>query len=359
MQFLNGSCKICDSVCEPKAIRYEQEDEILEEEVGAIVMATGFDLYDVKKLPEYGGGKLDDVIDGLTFERILSSSGPSSGKVRRPSDNTEPKTIVFIKCAGSRDPENHNAYCSKVCCMYTTKHAMLYKHRVPDGNAYVFYMDVRTGGKRYEEFYQRAQEDEGVIYLRGKVSKLYNEDGKVIVSGVDTLLGRNVEVKADLVVLATSMVPTDGTSEIANLVKTQIDENGFLAEAHPKLRPVESVSAGIYLAGAGQGPKDIPETVSQASAAAVMVAKLFKNDHLLHEPIITGVDIDVCSGCGVCVEVCPYNARETDETRGVVKVNEVLCEGCGACAVACVSGAARQNNYTDDQINEMIRALLV
>ena len=357
--FRTGKCKICEKVCSVGAIDYEQKETFIDEEVGAIVMDTGYDLYDLKKLPEYGGGKLNDVIDGLTFERILSSSGPSNGKVIRPSDNTEPKTIVFIKCAGSRDPENHNAYCSKVCCMYSAKHAMLYKHRVPDGQAYIFYMDVRTGGKRYEEFYQRTQEDEGVIYSRGKVAKLYNEDGKVIVNGVDTLLGRNVEVKADLVVLATSIVPTAGTTEFANLIKTQTDEDGFLTEAHPKLRPVESMSAGIYLAGCGQGPKDIPETVSQASAAAVMVCKLFTNDHLLHEPIITGVDIDMCSGCGVCVEVCPYNAREMDESRGVVKVNEVLCEGCGACAVACVSGAARQNNYTDAQINEMIRAMLV
>ncbi len=359
MHFLNKSCRICESVCESDAIRYQQEDEIIEEEVGAVVMATGYDLYDLKKLPEFGSGKLNDVVDGLTFERILSSSGPSSGKVFRPSDNKEPKTIVFIKCAGSRDPENHNAYCSKICCMYSTKHAMLYKHRVPDGKAYIFYMDVRTGGKRYEEFYQRAQEEEGVIYLRGKVSKLYNEDGKVVVSGVDTLLGRNIEIRADLVVLATSILPTAGTTDIANLVKTQIDENGFLNEAHPKMRPVESMSAGIYLSGCGHGPKDIPETVAQASAAANMVCKLFANEFLLHEPIITGVDLDVCSGCGVCVEVCPYNARELNEARGVVNVNKVLCEGCGACAVACVSGAARQNNYTDAQINEMVQALLV
>ncbi|MBC8384644.1 MAG: CoB--CoM heterodisulfide reductase iron-sulfur subunit A family protein [Candidatus Cloacimonetes bacterium] len=356
--FKTGKCKICEKVCPFDAIDYEQKDEFIEEDIGAIILATGYDLYNQKNLEEFGSGELENVIDGLTFERILSSSGCYGGEVLRPSDQKTPKEIVFIKCAGSRDSENHNPYCSKICCMYTTKHAMLYKHRIPDGQAYVFYMDVRTSGKGYEEFYQRAAEEDGVIYIRGKVSKLYNEDGKVVVCGVDTLLGRTIEIKADLVVLATAIRPKEGVDDLAKMIKAQVDQNGFLTEAHPKLRPVESLTAGVFLAGCAQAPKDIPDTVSQASATASMVSALFAQDHLLHEPIITGVNEDLCSGCGMCIPVCPYDARELNREDGIVDVNEVLCECCGACSAACPSGAAQQKNFTDPQLNQMIRAIL-
>lgn len=356
--FKTGKCQICKKLCPFDAIDYTQTDTFIEEDVGAIVVATGYELYSLKSLPEYGGGKIADVIDGLTFERILSASGPYGGIVRRPSDGQVPREVVFIKCVGSRDPENHFPYCSKVCCMYTTKHAMLYKHRVPEGQAYVFYMDVRADGKGYEEFYQRAATEDQVVYLRGKVAKLYRENGKVVVTGIDTLSNRMIEIKADLVVLASAIRPAAGITELAKLLKIGIDQNGFLTEAHPKLRPVESLTAGIYLAGCAQAPRDIPDAVAQAAGAAAMVTTLFARDFLYHEPIIAGVNTDLCSGCGICVGVCPYAARSLNRSKGVVEVNEILCEGCGACVAACPSGAAQQKNFTDEQIHQMIKAIL-
>ncbi|UCE73860.1 MAG: (2Fe-2S)-binding protein, partial [Methanomassiliicoccales archaeon] len=264
MHFLTDNCGACEKFCDIKAIDYEQKEKIEELDVGAIVVATGFDLYDMEDLKEYGGGKYKNVIDSLQFERLLSASGPTGGQIRRPSDRKIPKEVVFIQCAGSRDPELGVSYCSKICCMYTPKHAFLYKHVVPDGQAYIFYIDIRSSGKSYEEFVQRAIEEEDLIYLRGKVSKVFEEDDKVIVWGVDTLTGKKIEIKADMVVLATASVPSKGTLDVAKKLRIASDEHGWLTEAHPKLRPLETMTAGIFLAGTAQGPKDIPETVSQA-----------------------------------------------------------------------------------------------
>jgi len=361
VHFKTGRCSICAEVCPLKAIRYDQKESFVEESVGAIVVATGFELLDLKDYSSFGVGTTPDVIDGLQFERILSASGPTSGEVKRPSDGKVPKRVVFVQCAGSRDAENGKPYCSKICCMYTAKHAMLYMHRVHDGDAIVFYIDVRTGGKGFEEFYKRAT-DEGVLYVRGKVSKIYRQGDKVIVWGADTLTGQKVQVEADLVVLANAMVPSPESAELAGVLKAQRDEHGFFNEAHPKLRPVETLTAGYFLAGAGQGPKDIPEAVAQASGAACKVIGLFSNQTLSHEPPIAGVNEDICSGCGVCVDVCPYGARELVEKdvkgakKKVVKVNEVLCEACGACSSACPVGACPQRNLGDEQIQEMVKA---
>ena len=356
--FKTGRCRICEKTCPVGAIDFDQTDTTIEEEVGAIVVATGYELYPVKKIAEYGYGKYKDVIDGLQFERLLSASGPTGGEIRRPSDGKVPKEVVFIQCVGSRDTEQHLPYCSKICCMYTAKHAMLYKHRVPDGQPYVFYMDIRSGGKGYEEFVQRAVEEDGVLYLRGRVSKIFEEDGKLIVWGADTLTGKKIEIAADLVVLAMAMVPNDGVKDLAAKLKINVDEHGFLSEAHPKLRPVESLTAGVFLAGCAQAPKDIPEAVAQASGAASYVTAMFSEKELHHEPTIVSVDEDLCSGCGICIPICPYDARELDEEKNVAKVNEVLCEGCGACAAACPSGAAQQRNLKDDQICKMVEVVL-
>jgi heterodisulfide reductase subunit A len=351
-------CLICDIVCTLDAIDHSQKDEIIDVEVGAIVMATGFDTYPLINLPEYGSGIIPDVIDGLTFERLLSASGPTGGEVRRLSDGKIPKEVVFIKCVGSRDPEHHFAYCSKICCMYTAKHAMLYKHRVHDGQAYIFYMDVRTGGKNYEEFYHRTAEEENVFYIRGKVPKIYWEDGKVVVCGTDTLSNENVEIRADMVVLATAVRPSVGSDELFKKLKLGTSINGFLTEAHPKLRPVESVTAGVFLAGCAQAPRDIPDTVAQASGAASMVSGLFNTDELYHEPITVRTNENTCSGCGLCIDVCPYDARTLNLAKGVAEVNEILCEGCGACVAACLSGAVDQKNFTDKQLLGMVEVLL-
>jgi heterodisulfide reductase subunit A2 len=356
--FVPIACGKCQDVCEPKAINYDMQPEIIEEEIGAVVVATGYDLYGKDQIAEYGHGKYPNVVNGLEFERLLSASGPTQGQVLRPSDRTVPKEVVFIQCCGSRDPELHKSYCSKICCMYTAKHAMLYKHNVPDGQAYIFYIDIRSGGKNYEEFVQRAVEEDDIVYLRGKVSKVFEENGKMKVWGVDTLTGKDVEIEADMVVLAMAMQPSKGTEEIVKTLKMGTDKDGFLAEAHPKLRPVESVISGLFLAGAGQAPKDIPEAVAQASGAASKVQAMFASDELFHDPIVAVVDEDICSGCRLCIPVCPYEARVFDEQKGIVTVNDVLCEGCGSCIAACASGAAQQRNFTDDQIYSMVDSIL-
>ncbi|HYW68568.1 MAG TPA: CoB--CoM heterodisulfide reductase iron-sulfur subunit A family protein, partial [bacterium] len=354
----DGKCGVCAKVCPLDCIDYEQKDEIVEEEVGAIVVATGYDLYPIENMGEYGGGKYPDVVTSLQFERMLSASGPTGGEVRRPSDNEVPKEVVFLTCCGSRDPESHLPYCSKVCCMYLTKHAMLYKHNVHEGQAYVFYMDVRTGGKGYEEFYTRAAEEDDVLYIRGKVSKIFEEDGKVMVWGVDTLSGKKIEIAADMAVLGLATVPNKAAGELANMLKLHQNEWGFLSEAHPKLRPVESLAPGFYIAGSAQGPKDIPESVAQASGAASKVAALFAETEYHREPIIACIDEDTCAGCKVCVSVCPYDAAEFDEKDKVARIKEAICEGCGACIAACPSGSASQKNLTDEQLYKMVSAAL-
>jgi heterodisulfide reductase subunit A len=349
-------CGKCMDVCEAGAIDYDVKPKTTEIDVGAIVVATGFDLYGQELMAEYGRGKYPDVLDGIQFERLCSASGPTSGHVLRPSDHKEPKNVVFIQCSGSRDPEQHCAYCSKICCMYTAKHATLYKHHVPDGQAYVFYIDIRSGGKGYEEFVQRAMERDGVIYLRGRVSKVYQSKGKLKVMGVDTLAGKNVEIDADMVVLAQAMVPSTGTAEIAKTLKIGRDKDGFLAEAHPKLRPVESVTGGIFLTGAAQGPKDIPETVCQASAAAAKVIQLLSKPQLEHSPAVAKVRESHCTGCEMCVDACPFEAITL--VNGKAYVNEVLCEGCGTCSGTCVRAAIDVKNVTQLQVFEMISACM-
>lgn len=353
-------CGVCAKVCPVGAINYEDEDKLVTEKFGAIVMATGYDLFEWEKVyGEYGYGKYPDVITGLQFERMSNASGPTDGKIIRPSDGKQPKSVVFIKCVGSRDEAKGKSYCSRTCCMYTAKHAHQVLDKIEDSQAYVFYMDVRTPGKAYEEFYQRSLDD-GAVYIRGRVSKIYPKGDRLIVCGEDSLIGRPVEVEADLVVLATAMVPAVGSEKIANIVGFQTDKDGFFQEAHPKLGPVETHTAGVFLAGACQGPKDIPDTVAQASAAAVKVCSLFSKDELATAPMISAVNESICSGCGLCKPICPYGAIEmkTIEERAhgktierqVASVNKGLCQGCGACTVACRSGAINLKGFTNEQI---------
>jgi heterodisulfide reductase subunit A len=282
LYFQAGTCRTCEHFCPPGAIDYDQEDEFLDVDVGAIVVATGFDLYPQEKLGEYGGGQVPDVIDALAMERLLSSSGPTAGVLRRPSDGMEPKDVVWIQCAGSRDPELAMPYCSKICCMYSAKQATVFKHRVPDGQAYVFYIDIRSAGKHYEEFIQRVVEEDGVLYLRGKVSKVFRENGRVMVWGVDTLTGLPVEVAADLVVVSPAMVPSEGTREMADMLGLEVDQFGWWVEKEGNLAPLETNRPGVFLAGSGIGPKDIPETVSQGGGAAGKVISLLsrRNGHV-------------------------------------------------------------------------------
>lgn len=350
------ACGKCAEVCEPEAIDYDMKPRIREEEVGTVIVATGYDLYGKDEMAEYGYGKYADVLDGLQFERLLSASGPTMGRVLRPSDHRVPKDVVFVQCVGSRDPELHCAYCSKICCMYTAKHAMLYKHKVPDGQAYIFYIDIRSGGKDYEEFVQRTLEEDDTLYLRGKVSKIFEEGDKVKVWGVDTLTGKNVEIDADMVVLAMAMRPSEGAEALAKKLKLSVDKDGFLSEAHPKLKPVESVTAGMYFAGAAQAPKDIPEAVAQAGGAASKAMTILSKDRLFHTPTVARPSHALCSGCGMCVDVCPYEALALE--NGKVEVNDVLCEGCGTCAATCLRSAIGVKNRTPLQVHDMIAASL-
>jgi len=352
LHFNGDQCRACEEVCPTKAIDFLQQETIVEQEVGAIIVATGYDLFARERIGEYAEDP--DVIDGLQFERILSASGPTGGEVRRPSDGRVPQEVVFIQCVGSRDPEHGVPYCSRVCCIYTAKQAVLYKRAVPQGQAYIFYMDIRSDAKGYEEFVQRAMEEDQVLYLRGRVSKVFRDGDKIKVWGVDTLSAKSIEISADLVVLATAMVPSPGAKELARKLNIIFDEYGFLTEAHLKLRPVETLTSGIYLAGTAQWPRDLPDTVSSASGSASKILSLFSRKELLHEPTIASVDEEVCSGCGYCVSICAYRAIELDTRRRVARVNEAVCEGCGACAVTCPSGAMQHKNSTARQFFEMI-----
>ncbi len=370
--FKTGKCKVCEKVCPTNAIRFEQEDSHVTLDIGAIVLATGFQLMKTEAFPEYGYGQHKDIIDGMQFERLASASGPTLGAIQRPSDGKEPGTIVFIACSGSRDRAKGVPYCSKICCMYTAKHAMLYKHKVHGGKAYVFYMDIRAAGKAYDEFTRRAIEEDEVSYIRGRVSRIYEEDGQLVVKGVDTLLGgMPVEIKADMVVLATAVQAQEDSRALAQTLHVSYDSYGFFAEAHPKLRPVETNTAGIFLAGACQAPRDIPETVAQASGAAAKVAGLFSKDELTREPIVAVVNrqapplFSTCVGCFLCQSACPYSAIESEEIknrageviRTVARVNPGLCQGCGTCVATCRTKAIDLQGYSNEQLFAEVMAL--
>jgi len=361
-----GRCGLCQKICPSECIDYTMEDEVLTEPFGAVIVATGFDVFDAAVYGEYGGGRYADIISGLQLERLLNASGPTGGHLERPSDGAEPKTVVFVQCVGSRDEDKGHEYCSRVCCMYTAKHATLIKEKMPHVDVYVFYIDLRATGKGYEEFIVRAQRDYGVQYVRGRVSRIYPEGDRLVVRGADTLAGEQVEVNADLVVLASAAEPRGDAKQVAQLLGIGLDKDGFMAEAHPKLRPVENLTAGIYLAGACQFIKDIPDAVASASAAAAKVGALFARDFLLSEAQVASVDPEICRGCLQCVAICPFSAIEETTWRDpilriektVAEVNPNICMGCGTCAAGCFASAARLAGFRDEQVFEEIGTAL-
>ncbi|MBI5001421.1 MAG: (2Fe-2S)-binding protein [Euryarchaeota archaeon] len=364
--YQTGNCKTCENFCEAGAITYDQKDGALELDIGAIVVATGFDLFDPAKKPEYGYGKIKSVVTGLEFERLVSASGPTGGHIE--INGKEPKKVVFIQCVGSRDKKG-NEYCSRVCCMYTAKHAHLVKEKLPDAELTIYYTDARAFGKGFEEFYNRVR-DEGAIYRRRELDdpiEVVEKDDKVVVKAKG-----EPDIDADLVVLATAIVPRADTPEMARVLNISQSGDGFFLEAHPKLRPLDTFTEGIFLAGCCQSPKDIPDTVAQASGAASRACDILSKDELEAEGIISHVNEKMCGGCGICEETCPYGAisiaerlvtaseREAlfDTIVRVAEVSSALCKGCGSCAAACPSGAIDQHYFENGQIVAMLRSAL-
>ncbi len=356
-----GKCGVCEKICPTKAIRFEMEETVITQEVGAIIAATGYDLVDWESLyPEYGGGSYPDVVTSLQYERMMSASGPSGGHIVRPSNGEEPKKVVFIQCVGSRDPSKGKPACSAFCCMYTAKQAVLTKEHIPDAEAFVFYMDIRAPGKLYDEFTRRTVEHYGVHYVRGRVSALQpNPDGTINVRGTDTLMGSPVEIAADLVVLAVGIEGTKGAGGMAETLHISYDNAGFFLESHPKLRPVETNTAGVFLAGACQGPKDIPASVAQGSAAAAKAIVLLSRPQLESDPAIASVRTSHCVGCGKCIKVCPFQAIQEVIFRGEAKAEVIgaVCQGCGVCVATCPQGAIQLAHSTDNQILAEVNAL--
>ena len=364
-----GKCGICSKVCTAGAIDYKQTDTFVEEQYGAIVAATGFNPIKMDKYDEFAYNQSPDVVTSLEFERLMNAAGPTAGTLLRPSDKTHPHTLVFVQCVGSRcDDEKGKPYCSKICCMYTAKHAMLCREKYPDTEVYVFYIDVRTPGKNFDEFYRRAVEEYGVHYIKGMVGKVTPEGGKLKVQASDLLSNEQLHIDADMVILAAAIEPDKSARPLATMLTASMDTNDFFTEAHPKLRPVESPTAGIFLSGACQGPKDIPETVAQASAAAAKVIGLLAKDKLTCNPCVAQADEMMCNGCSSCEKVCPYGAitysdkefrgpNRTTLIRRVASVNPAVCQGCGACTVACPSGAMDLKGFSTSQIMAEVDAI--
>jgi heterodisulfide reductase subunit A len=350
-------CKLCDQICERGAVQHDQESEFIDIDVGTIVVATGYDPYNPTEKLEYGYGQFSNVITAMEIERMINASGPTEGHVVKPSDHKTPKRVAFIHCVGSRDEQIGKPYCSRVCCMYSMKNAQLIIDHEADTDVTLYYMDIRAFGKGFEEFYKNSQEKYGIKFLRGRPAEVIeNDDLTLIVRSEDTLLGKVTEYEYDLVVLSVGLVPPEGSEELRQTIGLSKSADGFLMEAHPKLRPVDTLTDGVYLAGVSQGPKDIPDAVAQGSGAASRAAIPMVKGEVEIEPIIATTDKDVCGACEVCIDLCPYTAITIEDNQA--KVNVALCKGCGTCVGACPSGAMDQNHFKTSQIMAQIEAAL-
>ncbi len=353
-------CGVCQKFCETGAIDFEQQDRIEEVRVGAVVLATGFKAFDPSRLEQFGYGRYPEVYTSLQFERLNNATGPTSGKLRMKNGEI-PKRVAIVHCIGSRDKRT-NAYCSRVCCMYSIKFAHLVRERT-GAEVYEFYIDIRSPGKNYEEFYNRVRE-EGVHFIRGKVAEVTNapdsdEDaGRLTVVAENTLTREIMRLPVDMVILSTGLEPAAGATELGRKAGVSTDGDGWFTELHIKLAPVGTASSGVYLAGCCQGPKDIPDTVAQAEAAAGAAAALLSKGFISTKAEISRIDPDRCTGCGQCVAMCAYGAITLDAARSIARVNETLCQGCGACAAVCPSSAAGVKHFTDKQLLEELEALL-
>ncbi len=355
-----SECRECEKVCEAKAIDHEMQEKILEEDVGAIVVATGADVLDHTKFNIYGGGVHRDVVSTLQVERMMNAAGPTGGEVVRPSDGAHPKEVVFVSCVGSRDKRTGPGYCNKVCCMVMAKQAIMLKEHAPDTHSYIIYVDARgPGGKIFEEFMTRA-EKEGTTYMRGQIDSVAQQDGRLLISGQDFLTNETFKIPADLVVLATGLMPTEDAARLFQTLHISYDAKNYLVQAHPKLRPVETAMDGIFIAGCAIAPTDVPESVAQGGAAAEYVLKLFSQESIEAEPMTSIVDNARCTGCLLCQQVCPFQAIEAQalrDGRTVASINESLCKGCGICVAACRPGAIKLRGFSDQQILAEVMAL--
>ncbi|MHA1302960.1 MAG: 2Fe-2S iron-sulfur cluster-binding protein [Candidatus Heimdallarchaeaceae archaeon] len=361
IQFLTGECGICETVCIPEAINFEQEDEILEKKVGAIIVATGFDTFDPQRIPQYGYGKYPNVITSLEFERFSSASGPTEGEIIT-KDGKQVKSVAIVHCVGSRDI-NTNLYCSRLCCMNALKDANLIREKLPNSTVYEFYIDIRATGKGYEEYYHKMLESD-IRIIRGKVAEITNipdtpkDEGRLIVVAEDTLLGEILRVPVDLVILMVGLEPRRDAKKLSNILHLPCTDEGFYIERHPKLAPTETVVEGIHIAGACQFPKDITDTVAQGeSAAAAVLSKIQKGEHIT-EPTKAQIIEDYCSGCRNCIGLCEYMAISFNEEKKIAEIDPALCTGCGVCVASCPSGAILHKGYTDKQIFAEIEGIL-
>jgi heterodisulfide reductase subunit A len=358
--FLKGKCRACEKFCDAHAINFEQSELVFELEVGNIIIATGFDTFDASSIPQYGYGRYPNVFTSMEFERLCSPTGPTEGHIIL-ADGRQPESVAIVHCVGSRD-KNYHEYCSRVCCMHALKYSHLIKEKT-NAEVYQMYIDMRCFGKGYEEFYNRIS-NEGVNFIRGKVAKITDEatteeeKGKLIVFVEDTLLGTMLRVPVDMVILCIALEPRKDANEVAQLFHLGRSADGFFLERHPKLDPVATMSEGILIAGCCQGPKDIPDSVAQASAAAARALAMIARGKIEVQAITASIDEAKCSGCKVCNLLCPYNAIFFDDEAKVSRINQILCQGCGVCAAACPSGAITHNYFTTDEIAAEIEGVL-
>ncbi|HOA74776.1 MAG TPA: CoB--CoM heterodisulfide reductase iron-sulfur subunit A family protein [Phycisphaerae bacterium] len=359
--FKTGKCKVCEKMCQPGAIDYTQQDEIIEIEVGNIILATGWKLFDCRKIPQYGYGRLANVYTSMEFERLCNAAGPTNGKIVLRDGKTEPKSVAIVHCVGSRD-KNHNEYCSGICCMAALKFGHLVMEKT-GAEVYSFYIDMRTNQKMYEEFYGRLLE-EGMHFVRGKVAEITDaarqpsEQGKLIVQVEDTLMGKQRRIPVDMVILMGALEPQADAKELGLKCGISCSMAGWYTERHPKLDPVATMTDGVFVAGACQGAKDIPASVAQGAAAAARVMGMITKGSVEIEPVVASIDEEQCSGCRICNNMCPYNAIDYIEAEAVSRINTAMCKGCGTCVAACPAGAISGSHFTDRQIFAEIEGVL-
>ncbi len=360
--YLKGTCKACEKFCPTNAIDFNQKAEEITVQVGNIILATGYDLFDARRIPQYGYGKLANVFTNLEFERICNAAGPTGGNIVLRDGKTAPKTVGIVHCVGSRD-KNYNAYCSAICCMQSLKFAHLVRERT-GAEVYNFYIDIRTPSKGYEEFYQRLLE-EGTRFVRGKVAEVTNvarvpeEEGKLIIQVEDTLIGKQRRIPVDMVILSSGMQSRHDSKEVAKLFGISCSADNWFIERHPKLDPVATMTDGVYIAGCVQGPKDIPASVVQGAAAAARILGKIQQKEIALEPVRATINEEQCSGCRICNNLCPFNAILFHEDKMVSEVNPALCQGCGTCVAGCPAGAISGTGFSNEQILSQIDGLLL